>query len=177
MKINAHPPRGGSPPPRSVAPRPARVPLPLFPRRVAAPRAPRRSPRPCPVAAAPRCRAPRPCPVAVGRDVPIAPPRHRRGAWLCPVPLDAPLATPGCRYAHSLPARRDGDIAPYRHYARPLCDAISHQHRCTMPCPFAPRPSPCAPPAPRCRAPPPVRTARVPLPRAVARPHGPVPLP
>ena len=48
---------------------------------------------------APRCRAHCPCPVAVGRDVPIAPPRHRRGAWLgirAPLacaPLRAPLRT------------------------------------------------------------------------------------
>ena len=41
-------------------------------------------------------RAHRPCPVAVGRDVPIAPPRHRRGARLgIPCPIAArPVAAP-----------------------------------------------------------------------------------
>ena len=45
----------------------------------------RRAPWSCaprPVAVS-RRHAPRACPVAVGRDVPIAPPRHRRGARLC----------------------------------------------------------------------------------------------
>ncbi len=129
---------------------------------------PRRVPRPCPapvtvlharasVRHTPP-RAPRPCPVAVGRDVPIAPPRQRRGARLCiprtmhtpsPAPSGplaraaAPYARGGspprcaalhpayhahpvglprlCRphhYTRALPGRRDGDIAPYRHYTR-----------------------------------------------------------
>ena len=49
-------------------------------------------------------RAPHSCPVAVGRDVPIAPPRHRRGARLC---HRAPRR-PRCASSHhtrSLPVR------------------------------------------------------------------------
>ena len=61
--------RGGSPP-RCVALHPAY------------PRTPPRVPLPC-APPVPRLRAHRPYPVAVGRDVPIAPPRHRRGARLC----------------------------------------------------------------------------------------------
>ena len=45
-------------------------------------------------------------PVAVGRDVPIAPPRHRRGAWFCiprplaPLPPLHPLITRAARWGH-----------------------------------------------------------------------------
>ncbi len=51
-------------------------------------------------------RAPRSCPVAVGRD-----------AWP-PPPVGAPhLSARAAIYPRALPGRRDGDIAPYRHYA------------------------------------------------------------
>ncbi len=62
------------------------------PRPLATPRAAAPAPRPMPrLTLVSRCRAPRSCPVAVGRDVPIAPPRHRRGAWLgIPRPSCAP---------------------------------------------------------------------------------------
>ena len=70
-----------------------------------------------------------PCgPVAVGRDVPIAPPRHGavRGLAsrsLAPhprAPRDHTLARARCHSPNALPVRRDGDIAPYRHYTREI---------------------------------------------------------
>ena len=119
-------------------------------------------------------RAHRPCPVAVGRDVPIAPPRHRRGArlgipHLCRAPSPPRCAAWHRAHAESIacrgsvrgtvrgraahPARchdraaiypraifarafmhghgamrRDGDIAPYRHYARMVRTAIFARH-------------------------------------------------
>ena len=93
-----------------------------------------------PVARAPpvsRCavplRAHRPCGLAVGRDVPIAPPRH------CPRWLTAAVRGLASRifrtqnsrrhYPRALPGRRDRDIAPYRHtpahYARALPTCIA----------------------------------------------------
>ena len=67
----------------------------------------------------PRFRAHRPCGLAVGRDVPIAPPRHRRGARLG-IPQNS-----HDHGARALPGRRDEDIAPYRHYTREIRAAIS----------------------------------------------------
>ena len=99
-------------------------------------------------------------PVAVGRDVPIAPPRHRRGAWLCtPRPAPAhPLAPsptrplspfPPRHHTHILPGRRDGDIAPYRHYTRDFRMRIIRTMRCAAWNPAlhacAPRPPPSRP--------------------------------
>ena len=54
-----------------------RISPPLCPVVMRTTRVPLRSPLPRPVV-----RSPLPCPVAVGRDVPIAPPRQRRGARL-----------------------------------------------------------------------------------------------
>ena len=126
--------------------------------RAPSPRAPSHRPR---TVAASRGRAHRPCCLAVGRDVPIAPPRHRRGARLCiPRPIARPLAVPSprpsrapasrdlsrrCRphhytrdhYTRALPGRRDRDIAPYRHYAR--------DNRTLGPALFAVSRAPCAP--------------------------------
>ena len=72
------------------------------------PRAPTRGKlgrhRVCPPCAHAHARAPpRSCPVAVGRDVPIAPPRHRRGARLRTSPLRPPRAPP--RHAPTLVSR------------------------------------------------------------------------
>ncbi len=80
----------------------------LFPRAPPVSRGavPLRAPRPCPVACAP------PCGLAVGRDVPIAPPRH------CPRWLTAAVCGLASRifrtqnsrrhYPRALPGRRDG---------------------------------------------------------------------
>ena len=100
-------------------------------------------------AAAPRCRAHHSCGLAVGRDVPIAPPCHRRGARLgiehtlrvlhaaalsaarCAagprtrrdVIIAPPLRT---QYSHAhypsgaMVGRRASRLAPYRHYARDI---------------------------------------------------------
>ena len=111
---------------------------------------PRRS---CPLVVpprAPRGRAHLSCGMAVGRDVPIASPRHRRGAWLgIPRPR---CAYPSCdsrptahyplvmrmslrtqnshrHYARTLPGRRDGDIAPYRRYTRKIRTPLPTRHR------------------------------------------------
>ena len=73
---------------------------------------------PCPLAA-PHCRAHHPCGLAVGRDVPIAPPRHRRGAWLgFPRPsrrrYRAPLPTQITRAARCLAAGPPGSRRSHR---------------------------------------------------------------
>ena len=57
-----------------------------------------------------------------------------------PVPRCVPF--PPRHYARALPGRRDGDIAPYRHYTR----RISHAHdrtAITLPCPRALSPPHC----------------------------------
>ncbi len=86
-------------------------------------------PSPCPVA-----RSRGSCPVAVGRDVPIAPPLHWRGARLgiplpsprappralrsiARVPLCAPRITPAHYPCGAMVGRRASRLAPYRHYA------------------------------------------------------------
>ena len=86
----------------------------------------------CPVPAR-TARVPWCGPVAVGRDVPIAPPRH------CPRWLTAAVRGLASRifrtqnsrrhYPRALPGRRDRDIAPYRHYTRALRMRITHMHR------------------------------------------------
>ena len=77
------------------------------------PRLPRPSPR---APRVPRGRAHRPCGLAVGRDVLIAPPRHRRGARLgivrrCAVPWCGPVAVGRDAWPPGLPARA---AAPHR---------------------------------------------------------------
>ena len=141
------------------------------------------APRPCSHpsrALAPR--APSPCPVAVGRDVPIAPPRHRRGARLgIPPPSRGSrcgrarcphrAAAPSARCVAWLPAPRAAcAVEPFKiersgsHLnAGPLCSYPSRPFAlCASLCSKFPRtlaPSPRSTPAPR---PCPARTLAVP---------------
>ena len=99
---------------------PARALPPLHPRMAS--RAIARTPLPRSTLVS-RFRAPHSCPVAVGRDVPIAPPRHRRGAWLCLVSR--------CRTPHSCPVAVGRDVWPPGLPARALPplhprDALAH---------------------------------------------------
>ena len=91
---------------------------------------------------APRCRAPHSRLVAVGRDVPIAPPRHRRGARLC-IPLllvRTPLSHahyPGGAMGTSRPTAITPANGILRHHSRPV--AVRHT-RAPLPCARHPRP-------------------------------------
>ena len=80
------------------------------------------APSPAPVCVSPRaaCRAPHSCPVAVGRDVPIAPPRHVARGGSPPRCVALHPAPPGATRA--LPGRRDGRQPglPARHRPRRL---------------------------------------------------------
>ncbi len=129
-------------------------------------------PRPCPspLRTAPHCvavritRAPSPDPFAIRSRCGRARCPHRAAAphgavrrlasrFRCAVPRCRPVA-PYRHSPHALPVRRDGDIAPYRHYTRKIRPSTAQMVRG-----FAPRPYPsrCAATpashAPPCRAP------------------------
>ena len=78
----------------------------------------------------PRCRAHRPCPVAVGRDVPIAPPCHRRGARLChPHPARRATARRGSPPLCSYTSRANALCAPLCKKTRSITHAITRAAR------------------------------------------------
>ena len=90
-----------------------------------------------------RRRAPCSCPVAVGRDVPIAPPRHRRGAWLClPLPRipssRAPRSCPVAVWCRGLPRVRATERRALRDYGgRTETSPRKTLSVCYSPCPRA----------------------------------------